>query len=103
MVDWGRPDGVVYRGAWVPLRPMEYRLLARLAAEAGRTVSRFRLEAALDCQSGEAVYTHVSRLRAALGPVVRTVRPFGVRLDLSPAAVTLEGSEEAYRPVVTDC
>jgi two-component system response regulator QseB len=73
---------VCFRGAPVPLQPREYALLEALALNAGRVVTRARLDEVLYGWDGDvdsnAIEVHVHHLRRKLVPdLIRTVRGVG--------------------------
>jgi DNA-binding response OmpR family regulator len=73
---------VSFRGAPVPLQPREYALLEALALNAGRVVTRARLDEVLYGWDGDvdsnAIEVHVHHLRRKLVPdLIRTVRGVG--------------------------
>jgi len=64
----------------IPLTPAEFALLSALAADAGRVLTRDRLQAAMARPgSGRAVDVHIAQLRAKLAAsaAIRTVRGVG--------------------------
>lgn len=101
-----RPDLAYVFGRAIPLRPAEYRLLARLMRTPRRVVRHEVLYDAL--WGGETfvepgqVYSHVSRLRKKLAASwpehlpspIRTVQRVGVVLELHPAELALVPSGE---------
>jgi two-component system, OmpR family, phosphate regulon response regulator PhoB len=73
-------------GELLALRPLEFKLLATLAAEPGRVYTREELLAEVweihEAMSTRTVDVHIQRLRQALGPaaaVIETVTGFGYR------------------------
>lgn len=86
------PDGVLrYAGSWVPLPPVEARLMGALIARFGAVVSREQL-----ARSGwpegapgrNALDVHVLRLRRRISPLgiaIKTVRSRGYLLESDPS------------------
>lgn len=73
----------------IALTPAEFALLSALAAQAGRVLTRERLQTAMDRpSSARAVDVHIAQLRAKLGAdlsaAIRTVRGVGYILDTQP-------------------
>jgi DNA-binding response OmpR family regulator len=73
-------------GGAIALTPAEFALLSALAAQAGRVLTRERLQAAMGRpSSARAVDVHIAQLRAKLGAelsaAIRTVRGVGYILD----------------------
>jgi DNA-binding winged helix-turn-helix (wHTH) protein len=101
-----RPDWAYVADRPVPLRPAEYRLLARLMLTPRRVVRHDVLYDAL--WGGETfvepgqVYSHVSRLRKKLAEAwpaemcspIRTVQRVGVVLEVHPSDIALIRSGE---------
>lgn len=86
------PDGrlATLDGHPLALTGREWDLLEALANADGRTVPKERLQAE---GSGNAVEVYISRLRPRLEPagvLIRTVRGFGYRLELTPAPGTAD-------------
>lgn len=80
---------VRHRGEDVELKPREYDLLHELMLNAGRVMSRERLESRLYAWGEEvgsnAIEVHVHHLRRKLGPgAIRTVRGVGYVIPKSP-------------------
>lgn len=98
------PDRVVVAGVEVRLTTTQFRLLWRLAQEPGACV-RYRalisfLFGAEEYEGPHQVYPHLSRLRCKLRQVAGeqadkwlvTLRGVGIKLDLRPEQVRLQGS-----------
>jgi DNA-binding response OmpR family regulator len=89
-INMGRREAMA-RGCVMPLKPQELMLLAALAKNVGRALSREQMlelawgDAAVErVQSERTVDVHVRRLRRHLGPdahLLRTVARVGYRLD----------------------
>ena len=80
---------VITPGGDIALTPAEFALLSALAAQAGRVLTRERLQAAMGRpSSARAVDVHIAQLRAKLSAelsaAIRTVRGVGYILDTQP-------------------
>ena len=91
-------DGVLrFSGEWVPLPPVEARLMAALLERFGAVVSRESLARAgwpEGAPGRNALDVHMLRLRRRLEPLalaIRTVRSRGYLLERQPRAASLSG------------
>jgi DNA-binding response OmpR family regulator len=95
-------------GALVELTGREWLVLECLALNAGRVVSKDRLQQAIvswdQAVTPNAVEVYVSRLRTKLADAatIRAVRGLGYRLELEEIARGRAGMLEAHRPRATD-
>lgn len=97
------PDGVLRFGdGWVPLPPVEARLMSALLDRFGAVVSREQLSRAgwpKGSPGRNALDVHVLRLRRRIGPLalaIKTVRSRGYLLEHDPLAA-VSGNGDAVR------
>jgi len=111
ILDERHPDTLWLEGRHIPLRPMEFKLLWRLAEEAGACVSARDLVSSIlgpeEWIGAHQLYPHLRRIRegirasgAAVDPanLVMTVRRSGFRLNLAPEEVVLRRRTSRREP-----